>query len=1089
MHLLRWVGLLCVSVVPLAAQIDTGTIAGTLRDPSGAVIAGGDVIFRSESTGLEIRTTSNELGQYVSPPLRPGPFTVTAVKPGFRRAVSRLNLTLNQRAVIDMSLQVGAVEEQVTVEAVAPLLESESSTVGSLRDEKAVRDLPLNTRNFNQLLGLAAGVVPAQTQAGSPALTAVRGTTANSVNGIGFRANNYRVDGLDNAENHNGQGILIYPPVEAIQEFRVNTSVANAEFGRGGGGSINVSYKSGGQQFHGSLFNFFRNSALDAKNYFDPPGKIAPLRMNQYGATVGGPVLFPGYNSKRDKTFFFFSYEGEQRRQSLTYLVTVPQAAFKRGDFSQHPNRIYDPLTTRLTTGTTRVRDLFPGNLIPANRIDRVGQNLINLYPDPLTGGLAANYGTNPPQPVTRSNYDVKIDHNFSSRDQAFFRLSRHFSDQDIPGSLPLPAVGNTAASLSRYPLLQGVASYTRTLAPTVVNEFRSGITRLNIEARHQNWGRDASQEAGIPGVNVTGDPYASGLTRVNLTGYEGLGDSGGRPAIIVSENYQLNDALTWIRGAHTLKFGGEYGRRRYNLLQDSNLHGTYNFGPIYTTNPAAAAGTGISLADLLLGAPQNGVIAYVTGTRGYRRGEFGLFVQDTWKVSPKLTLNLGLRYEGYPSFPWYEVGDRMAYFRPERNGVFVVGSPEVPQRSGTRNDWNNFGPRVGLAYRLASKSVFRAAWGVFYSAEAIPATSLGGSNPPFIGSFAFNNDQFNFEGARRTAQGFDRPSGLVFSPLGAALQSVDPNLRMPYVQQFNGGIQHSLPGDVLLSVNYVGTSGKKLILNPDINQPRPGATAVATRRAFPDYNSIRWVEAGGSSIYHSLQVSAERRIARSLSFVAAYTWAHSIANGDFLDTRQNLYDLRSERGNANTDLRQRLVLSHTWDLPWGRGRQFGSDMPRWADFIIGSWHFNGIASFYSGLPFTPSSATNTLNGSGGQRPDRVGDGSLPVSERTITRWFDTSAFRTPGQFLFGNSGVNILQGPGTTQFDVGLGKSFVFDEAARRRLEFRSEFFNLFNTPQFNNPASAIGDQQAGRITAAGSKATFQRTSRQIQMALKFYF
>ncbi|MBI4873495.1 MAG: TonB-dependent receptor [Acidobacteria bacterium] len=1072
------------------AQTDTATLAGTVHDPTGAVVAGASVALRSQGTGLTQRVETNELGQYVSPPLRPGDYRVTVEKPGFRRAVSEVALSVGSRTALNFRLQLGAVEEQVTVEATAALIESESSTVGNLRTETEVRNLPLNTRNFSQLIGLAAGSVPAQLQAGGLAITAQRGTVAFSVNGIGFRANNYRVDGLDNMENHNGQGILIYPPVEAIQEFRVQTSVSSAEFGRGGGGSINVAYKSGTRELHGSLFEFLRNGALDAKNFFDPPGKIPAFRMNQFGATLGGPVLFPGYNRNRDKTFFFFSYEGERRNQALTYLVTVPLPAFKQGDFSASSLRIFDPLTTRPNpAGQSQIRDQFPGNRIPANRLDRVGQNLMNLFPEPNRTGPVNNFGSNPGQPVTRNNYDFKIDQNFSPRDQAFFRLSRHFSDFDVPGSLPLPAVGTTNANTVKFPLAQFVSSYTRTFTPTLVNELRAGVTRLSSQARHLNWGRNVSDEVGIPGVNVSEDPYASGLTRVNLAGYEGLGDSGFRPAIIVSENYQFNEALTWVRGAHTFKFGGEIGRRRYNIFQDNNIHGDLTFGPIYTTNPASAAGTGISLADLLLGKPSAGIIAYTTGTRGYRRTEFGFFAQDTWKLSPSLTLTYGLRYEAYPSYPWIEVGNRMAYFRRDLANVFPVSSPEIPQRSGARNDWNNWGPRFGLAWKLRDSTVVRAAYGIFYSAESIPATSLGGANPPFVGAFAFNNNQFDFAGARFASQGFERPVGLTFSPLGAALQSIDPGLRQPYVQQWNFGLQQTLPARIVFGASYVGTGGRKLALTPNINQPVPGAAAVATRRPFPQFNNISQTETSGSSSYHSLQLTADRRLRGGLNFQLAYTWAHSIGNGDFLGGRQNLYDLRSERGNGNYDLRHRLTFSNTWQLPFGHGRKYGSSISRAADLVLGGWALNGISSFYGGLPFTPGSAVNTLNGSGSQRPDRIANGALSDSERTVLRWFDAAAFRTPAPFTFGNSGVNILTGPGTAQFDLAAAKSFSLSKDARRGIEFRGEMFNIFNTPQFNNPNASIGSQQAGVISSAGSKSTFQRTSRQVQMVLKLRF
>ena len=1079
--------LVLACVLPLAAQIDTATLTGTVTDPSGAVLAGVEIRLRSLATGLVTNTVTNALGQYVSSPLRPAEYEVSAEKAGFRRAVARVTLTIGARSVLDLMLPVGSVEEQITVEASAAQLETESSTVASFRGEEEVRNLPLNTRNFSQLINLSAGAVPAQSQAGGLAITAQRGTVATSVNGVGFRSNNYRVDGLDNMENHNGQGILIYPPVEAIQEFRVQTSVSSAEFGRGGGGSINVTYKSGGREFHGSVFEFFRNAALDAKNFFDGPGKIAAFRMNQFGATLGGPVLLPGYNKDRDKTFFFFSYEGERRDQALTYLVTVPQPAYKGGDFAAAPFRIHDPLTTRpAATGLGRQRDPFPNNALPASRLEAVGRNLINLYPEPNRPGLVSNFGSNPGQPVTRNNYDFKIDQSFSPRDQGFFRLSRHFSDFDVPGSLPLPAVGSTNANTVKFPLLQFVASYTRTFTPAVINEFRAGVTRLNSQARHLNWGRNVSDEVGIPGVNAGDDPFSSGLTRIDLAGYEGLGDSGFRPAIIVSENYQFNDALTWVRGAHTVKFGGEAGRRRYNLFQDNNIHGAFSFGPIYTTNPAAPQGTGISLADLLLGRPASGTIAYLAGTRGYRRTEFGFFAQDTWKAARALTLNFGLRYEAFPSYPWVEVGDRMAYFRPELGGVFTVGSPQIPQRSGTKNDWNNWGPRMGLAWKLTGSTVLRAAYGLFFAAESIPATSLGGANPPFIGAFAFTNDQFNFEAARRTSQGFERPVGLTFSPLGASLQSLDPDLRTPYIQQWNMGFQQTVR-EFLLGASYVGTGARKQILSPNINQPRPGPGAVAPRRAFPQYNNIAWIEGSGSSIYHALQFTAERRLRGSFTLTANYTWAHSIGHGNFLGGRQNLYNLGAERGNGPYDVRHRLVVANIWQIPLGKGRKYGANLNRVAEAILGGWAMNGISNLYTGLPFTPTSSVNTLNGSGTQRPDRLGAGTLPGSQRSIRRWFDTSAFLTPAAFTFGNSGVNILSGPGTVQFDLGAAKSFRLRE--RVRLEYRAEFFNLFNTPQFNNPNAAVGSQAAGVISSAGSKATFQRTSRQIQMVLKLRF
>ena len=1082
---------LCVSILfsfSALAQVDTGTIAGTVRDSSKAVISGASVTIRNLETGLETKTIANALGQYVSPPLQPGPYRITAEMQGFQRTQTTVTLELNRRVVVELILQLGTVEQTLTITAEAPLLESETTTVGNLRTEQAVKELPLNGRNFATLLGLATGVTPAMTQRGGQPLTAVRGETANSANGMGFRSNRFLVDGLDNTENHNGQGILIHPPVEAVQEINIQTSVPTAEFGRGGV-NVNVRLKSGTQAFHGSLFEFLRNAALDAKNFFDSPDrKIPPFVQNQFGVVVGGPLLLPGYNRNRNKTFFFFSYEGLRNRQAQTFLSTVPLAAFRRGDFSAHPNAIFDPASGRRTSAGV-VRDRYPNNTIPASQFDRVGQNLINLFPDPNLPGISNNYLVNPPQPNDSNNVDMKIDQNFSDNDRAFFRFSRHNYNQTRPGALPAPAWGSTAAGLSRNPLHQFVASYTHLFSTSVVNEARAGVGRLFIDSRNANYGVNVAEQVGIPGINGGDDPLRSGLPQIGISGYPTIGDSGFRPALIISENWQYSDNLSWYKGAHSLKFGVEHLRRRYNLLQTTAAHGIYSVSGAFTQDLISSKGTGIGVADLLLGVPTSGNINSLGGMRGYRRPELALYFQDSWKVTRALTLNFGLRYEAFLGYPYIEVNDRMANFLPDKGDVFVVNTGDLPERSGTTTDWNNFGPRVGLAYKLGNRTVLRSAFGVFYQAEPVPETNLPGVNPPFSGSAAFSNDRADFVGARRFSQGFPLPDTLVFPTEGAALFSIERDFQIPYASQWNAGVQHQLSSQTLLSVNYVGTKGTGLLLAPNINQPRPGPGAVNPRRPFPRFGNIADVESAGSSIYHSLQLSAEKRMTGGLSFLASYTWSHAIDNGGFIGGRQNLYDLAAERGNGDVDMRHRFITSWSWALPFGRGRRFLGDAHGLGQVFLGGWQLNGISSIYSGLPFTVNSGINTLNGSGGRRADRLGQGSLPDSERTLRRFFDTDAFAVPGQFQFGNSGRNILTGPGTVQFDFSVFKSFHFDERERYRLDFRTEIFNLFNTPQFNNPASSIGTVAAGTISSAGSKTTFQRTSRQVQFALKFNF
>ena len=1057
------------------AQVDTGTVAGTIRDSSGGSIPGAVVIIHNNDTGLERKVTANQLGEYVSGPLEPGPYTITGQMTGFREAVTTITLTLNQRAVIDLTLEVGSAEQKVTVVATAPLLESESSTVDNVRTEKAVKDLPLNGRNFSELIGLTTGVVPAQTQAQSLAVTAQRGTTANSVNGMGFRANQFLVDGLDNTENHNGQGVLINPPVEAIQEFSVQTSVPPAEFGRGGA-NISVRLRSGTRDFHGTLFEFLRNSALDAKNFFDPPGPIMPFRMNQFGFVIGGPVIIPAlYNRHRKKTFFFFDYEGIRISQALTSVSTVPTAAFKTGNFSASPNLIYDPFSAQATSQGVQ-RTPYPQNTIPLNEIDHVGQNVVNLYPNPNLPGIVSNFVYTPAQTTVANNWDLKVDQNFRGNDQAFFRYSQHYTQIFTPGALPLPASGNTNAGLTTFPLHQFVMSETHTFSPHVINEARAGVGRLYIDLRQANYGNNVADQVGIPGINGGDDPLRTGLPTINVTGFQLLGDGGFKPGIIVSENWQFNDSLSWYTGGHSFKFGAEVMRRRYNLLQTTAAHGIYDFTGIYTQNLLSPAKTGIGLADLLLGTPADGNINTLAGTRGYRRWEMAFFAEDSWKLTSALTLNWGLRYEAYPGYPWTEVHNRMANFLPSLGNVFVVGTPQAPQRSATNTDWKNLGPRLGLAYKLGPKTVVRAAYGIYYEAESIPETNLPGINPPFNGSVGFTNNQTNFTGATRIEQGFPLPQTNVYPVAGAVLYAIDPNIRIPYAQQWNTGIQREFSGNFLVSTNYVGTKGTGLILQPDTNQAVPGPGAVNLRRPFPNFSSINTVVGAGSSIYHSLQVSAERRMSKGVSMLLSYTWSHAIDDGDFLGAPQNSQDLSANRGNGSTDIRHRFVASWTWALP-GTGR------------LLGGWQINGIGSIYSGLPFTVISAVNTLNGSGTQMANRIGSGVLPASQRTLQEYFDIAAFVTPAQYQFGNSGRDILTGPGTFQVDASLFKNINYTKSDRTYLQLRAEVFNIANSPQFNNPNSAIGNPAAGTITSAGSKPTLQRTSREIQIALKLYF
>jgi outer membrane receptor protein involved in Fe transport len=1064
--------------MPAYSQLDTGTITGTVRDSSSAVLAGAEISVRSVSTNQAVELRSNYQGIYVSPPLRAGEYTVTVTAKGFESAAKRLQLDVSQRATVDFDLALGTLTQEVVVVDATPVLQTETSTLSNLRTEKAIKDLPLNGRNFAQLLQLSAGVMPAQTQTTGSPITMKRGVTGNSVNGTRLEENNYLVDGISNTENHNGLGILIFPSVDAIAEFRVEASVSDAQFGRGGGGTVNLIYKSGSKDFHGNLYEFLRNSALDAKNYFDRAGEpIPPFRQNQFGGTLGGPLL-PWVKEKG--TFFFFSYEGTRVRQAQTLISSVPTEAFRNGDFSAAPQRIFDPLTQRQTGPNQFTRDAFPGNRIPESRIDPVGRNLLNLFPLPNLGsGVANNFLFNPVRSITGNKFDFKVDQSFSQHDTAFVRYSTSSDDLQEPSFLPAPAIGNGPGvpGPAQQPVHQIVASETHIFTPVLTNEARAGWTRLNLRALNVNYGQYITEQAGVPGGNVPGDILTSGLSIFSISGLRDLGDNGFTPAVVVSDNLQFSDNVNYIQGKHSFKFGGDVQRRRYNAFQSDVPRGSMAFSGTYTQDPTSRTGTGLGPADALLGLPISGQIRYLTGTRGFRRTELGFYAQDIYKATQRLTLTLGLRYENFIGWPWTEVADRMYQFVPEKQDVVRVGTEGIP-RSGARPDNNNLSPRVGLAYRFLPKTVFRAAYGMYYSAPQWDITRNLAANPPEFVVSSFANDQFDPVGARTVQQGFSRPE---LGTVQGTLRAIDIDARTPYTQQWNAAIQQELPSSLSLTVAYVGTKGTKLQGYTNTNQPVPGTGALAPRRPFSRFDTISTIQNRFDSSYHGLQLTAERRFSAGLAFQVAYTYSHAI---DVTSQFGGVMDIRNiglDRGNSDNDVRHRMVASWSYALPFhasGFARQ-----------IVEGWQFNGILSLYGGLPFTVTSSNNTLNIGSGTRTDRLREGSLPTDQRTVQRWFDTEAFAVPGTQLFGNSGRNILNGPGTKQLDCSLFKAFPFSPDGGRRVEFRAEAFNLTNTPQFNNPNGTFGAAGFGTITSAGAPLTLQRTSRQLQLALKLYF
>lgn len=1061
--------------VPLAAQVDRGVLSGTVFDNSGAVIVGAKISVENLATNYTLELETNATGLYVSPPLPPGPYRILVSQEGFIPIAKEVNLNLAERLAIDFTIEVGAVTETVTVQATGAILQTETATLSTLRSEQEVKDLPNISRNFVDLMRYSAGVVLAQPHNSGLPLSQIRGSTVSSVNGGRFVDNNFVVDGIQNNSNHQGQGVMLFPEIEALEQYRVETSAPDARYGRTGG-TLNMGYKSGTNEFHGSGFWFLRNDALDARNYFNT-GDKTPLRRNMYGATLGGPL-----GRKGGKTFFFLSYEGTRTRQSSTNIATVPTTPMRNGDFSEvmNRNRIFDPLTTRPNDAGKLVRDPFSNNAIPESRFSPQGSNVLRFFPAPTGPGLAVNFATAAANSQDTDQGTVKIDRDFSGGSRGFVRLTKGRADfvngfAKILGPEATPFVGVQA------PTTQIVVSYSQIMSPKTINQVRVGFTREDLQATSLNGGRNTAEELGIPNVNV--DEFTTGLSQITVPGYPALGDNLWNPAILPMNNIQFSDNLEMIRGNHSLRFGFDAVRRHTNGFQTSRPRGAFGFVLRFTNNPANSKNTGFGPAELLLGKPGNTQLVYMQGTRGMRRTDYAGYIQDDWKVTHKLTLNLGLRYDLLDGYPQTEVGDRLIQFDVETGAPAPVNEGKFPWRSGIGNDKNNWAPRIGLAYRIGDGTVVRAAYGAFYNGQPIHLNAGLLSQAPFFVNTRVDNAQGDFEGARSLADGPLR--GRALDDPGQSRTGYDPNdYSIPYMQQWNFAVQRQLPGQQQLTVAYVGTKGTALLQRINFNQARVGSGSVASRRRWPQHARVLMVQARGSSNYHAFQATMQKRFSSGLQYQLNYTWSHNI--DDLSAALLPIADLSGNRGNSNLDVRNLVTATVGYELPVGRGKALLGDASAVTEQILGGWKINALMTFSDGYVFDIR-GPSTLNIGEGTRPDRIADGNLPDSQQTIQRWFDADAFAQPGFRQYGNSGRNVLFGPGTQQFNVALHKNFNVTEG--KRLQFRAEFYNLPNTPQFNTPNANIRSVAVGRITRAGSENRFQRTQRLVQFGLKFMF
>jgi hypothetical protein len=1078
------------------AQFESGSVTGTVKDPSGAVIPGVAVEARNTLTNVVRTAKSSDGGQFDFVALEPGKYTLTASQPGFRSPIQSFDLSVGQRLAVDLVLEVATTNQTVAVTAESPsTVETASSELGNIESQQAIQNLPLDSRNFTQLVGLTPGANMRGHSNNSQSLgyTNGRGTNGAVVNGNPGETTIYLFDGIQSV-NNDIAAVIFFPPVDGIEEFKVQTSGAPAAYG-GGPSIVNLTIRSGTNNFHGTLYEFVRTSQFDAKNYFDShTAPITPFHLNQYGANIGGPVVIPHLLNGRDKLFFFADWEGRRQNQAQTYISTLPLPAFLTGDFSAlctgnggtFSAGICSKSTYQLTNPITGGK--FLNNFVSPSLWDTPVAKLITLFPAPNypsagATGLVNNYLYNGAVINDIDQGDLRVDYR-RNQTSIFGRFSKENPITVNPGYLPAPAIGGGPSRPGTTPIPgeQIVLGYSRSIGANKFYEARLAWSRLNEEIVIANDGQpNLSTEYGIPGANTAGIP---GLTNFAISGQVGLGDGYGNLSKI-DNNWEVDQAFTLIHGNHEFKAGFDYLHRR----QD-------NFDPLYPAGNLTFSGayTGYGLADFLLGHPISSELDSAEFLQ-LRRLLPSFYVQDTYRATPKLVLEYGIRNDMVT--PWTIKHNKLAGWDPTANdgagALIPVGNAPFLGDSVVDGRYTNWGPRFGFAYSFDGKTVIRGGFGIYYGNENQSGNPFQ-ANAPFHGSYITTNSSgtAGFAAAKPISAGFPSERPTLFPTAGTTVNYYPRSYKNMTSNEYSLNVQRQLTSHDVLSVAYVGQTATHVMIVPNVNQPTPGPGAVNPRRPFPGFAAINETCQCANAAFNSLQASYRARFPDKLDFLASYTYSHSTddsSGAGNVTSPQDPYNWwETYKGNSDWDIRHNLVLSWTYDLPFGRNKMIGGGAHRFEDLAIGGWQLNSIDTFQTGTPFTPTMTTSQLNTGGSvQYPNRIGSGKLPNPGPAA--WFNVADFTAPALYTFGNSGRNILYGPGTKEVDASVFKNFAISSDGTKRLQLRVEAFNVFNTPQFNNPVATIGSSAAGTINSAGTPTLFQRTSREMQFAGKFYW
>ena len=1054
--------------VPLSMAQTTAAIVGQAVDASGAAVPGIKVMAKNTATGLEYEANTDGSGNYNIVLLPPGAYALRVETTGFKAWTASVTLAAGDRLRQEIALQVGDVSQTVEVNAAPPALQTENATIGNLITSAALDNLPLNGRNFINLVQLTAGAYDPAGRNNSGWATGAnpddrRRSSAVSVNGQSGTANNYMVDGMDDNERFIGT-LIIKPTIESMAEMRVESNAYSAEIGRVSGGVMNVITKSGTNNFHGSLFEFFRNEKLDAANFFATAGQKPPYKQNQYGGSIGGPIV-------KNRMFFFGDFEDLRTVEGRTFNNQVPTAAMKQGNF-QGLATIYDPIT----------KLPFTNNTIPNTSMDPVGLKLINMYPDPNSPDSRFIQSVGRTQ--RDSAFDVRVDNRISDSNFLFGRYTFNDTNTLTPDELPIDSNtglqpnGGSGWDFSGTALQRAqnaTIGLTHTFSSNLVGEFKAAYSRLAINSLPSNYGTNAAEKLGIANINL-GSTTSHMPIFFMSQGYSALGDSMYIPLITYNNVYQPLAHLIYNHGRHNIRTGFDARLRQVAQFQSASGVGQYTFDQYFTADPATGAG-GNTMASLLTGYPSSTQRnLYLVSMPGYRTNEYAWFVQDDWRATPWLTLNVGIRYDYFG--PISEQYNRISNFDPIAAKMVIAGQDGVSSSANVNKDLNNFAPRFGFAATPGKNWVIRGGYGVSYVPHLF-GTDNAFRNAPFSSTYGVFPS--TFVPNNRLSDGLPLPTPNSTTDLAyASINAVAFSGTTPYVQQYNISVQHQLPASLTATASYVGLLGRQQWLGPDINSVAPGPDLIDPRRPYASkVPNLQFVEMFGpwyNSNYQALQMNLERRFSKGFGVLANYTWAHAIDNSDVFYGADNAVVLK--KGNSDGDQRHHFTLTSNYALPFTKSR------------LGRGWQINAILTWQTGIPMTFGNGITPLNGGGPSRVNLIRDPMLDGSQRTLDHWFDTSvlgygctqncAFAVPAAYTYGTQGRNMYFGPSHFNLDLSVRRDFNVTE--RLRLEFRAESFNITNTPPFGNPDTTIGDAALGMITSAGDP-------RRIQLALKLVF